>query len=179
MPDLDQIGVVTGLQELCADAASVGGGPIDVLQVAIAGPEFTGDYDMWAAIHDLSDKSHAGDDDGDGWSNLEEYFYGLDPCEDDRLASPLDISYDSSSGDYTLAFRMNAVLVDPSAPGTLRDSSTLDITSSMDAVSFSSVSGTPSVGSTAGGQTDLSYTASASSSSCFFRLEITPSTPSP
>ncbi len=159
--------------------ATGGGGSIDLLQVADTGPDFTGTYDDWAAFHGLTDQSHAGDDDNDSRTNLEEYFRGLDPCGDDRFVPDLLISYNIPTDEFTLSFKMSSILFNPKMPGTLRDGSTLVIKDSTDLGSFSAVSGTMTVGSSANGRTDVSYTDTAADPRCHFRLELTPSTPSP
>ncbi|NNC90800.1 MAG: S8 family serine peptidase [Akkermansiaceae bacterium] len=166
--------------ELAGDTyATGGGGSIDLLQIPAAGPDFASTYNDWADFHGLTDQSHGGDDDGDGWTNLEEYFYGLDACGSDPFGSPLGISYDPVTDKYTLDFKLSQILLDPVAPGTLRDGSTLVIKDSAGLVTFTAVGGSMTVGGSSGGRTAVSYTDLALDPKCHFRLEFTPSTPSP
>jgi hypothetical protein len=163
---------------LTGDAYTDGTSGLDILQLDSAGPDFYLDYDDWAAWFALADTTHAGDDDGDGWTNLEEFFHGLSPCTFEQHGSQVAISYDHASSKATFSFTISSVLLDASSLGTLLDGTTYEVTDTTTLASFATSGETLAVGGSTGGQTTLSQTASAVTE-CYLRVEYSPALPSP
>ncbi|MDA0765887.1 MAG: S8 family serine peptidase [Verrucomicrobia bacterium] len=164
---------------LTGDAYLDGGSGLSIIQLASAGPAFFLTYDDWTAYHGLADDTHAGDDDGDGWTNLDEYFRGLKPTKADPKGAQAWITYNPSTNKYNYTFHISSVLLDPASLGTLRDGGTYEVTDSTTATGFRTAPGTLTVGSSTGTQTELSLENTVFDPKCFFQLDISPASPSP
>jgi len=73
------------------------------------------DFADWTSWYDLIDTATTGNDDGDNWTNEEEYIWGFDPRVVDYEGSLLVLSYDAESSTLTIEFPLSCALYQPSA----------------------------------------------------------------
>ncbi|MEM1085402.1 MAG: S8 family serine peptidase [Verrucomicrobiota bacterium] len=112
------------------------------------------------------------DSDGDGRHDLVESFFGSDPLDaSDQPASPT-VATSSTAASIDMNFTVDASRFNPADPYTLTDGTTWKVLSSSNLDSWGDATGTLSVGSTSGGKTNLTFTASASGTATFLRIEI-------
>lgn len=164
---------------LAADTYPEGGSGLSILQLPATGPAFSLDYDAWTAWHKLADVTHAGDEDGDGWNNLDEYFHGLKPTKFDPKGAQATISYDAITGKYSYRFHIATALLDQASLGSLRDGGSYEVTHSMTGTGFTTAPGTLTVGSSTGLQTELLLENTVVDPKCFLQLDVSPASPSP
>lgn len=134
-------------------------------------------YTDWATWFDLANTGYTDNDDGDLYSNLEEYVHGFDPTIAET--PPHGFGIDSySAPNLEMGFPIASWLWDSSATGPnylLRDGiTTLAVSSSTDLVTFSPTTVTLTPGTDCGFQTYLSFSIDTSlTSEKFFRIEST------
>ncbi|MEO1836200.1 MAG: S8 family serine peptidase, partial [Akkermansiaceae bacterium] len=73
------------------------------------------DFADWTSWYDLIDTATTGNDDGDNWTNEEEYIWGFNPRVVDYEGSLLALSYDAESSTLTIEFPLSCALYQPSA----------------------------------------------------------------
>ncbi|GAA5121381.1 hypothetical protein JIN84_00610 [Luteolibacter yonseiensis] len=107
------VGVACTLELINADKGSWGWIAMDDVQLppGSSTPAVVGSpFDIWIGTNypGLSDKSSAGDPDGDGLSNLQEYAFGLDPSSG-ASSSPITVQLDKTAGTFRYTRRDPAV----------------------------------------------------------------------
>lgn len=145
------------------------------IKAATVHPDCYTDFQDWVNWFILAGTTPTGNDDGDGFTNLEEYVFGFNPRSRDSLSQGFGIeSYLSPT--LTMGFPVAGWLWNAAETGpnyTLRDGSTsLAITASNDLTAFTPESVALSGGSDCDGQILLTFPINTSSPSHkFFRVE--------
>jgi len=164
--------IETALATTCSQSGTIGA----IVKVPTATVPWFTSFSDWADWYMLTDKTAAGNDDGDPWTNEEEFVWGLDPMTAD--SAPLVGVSDGGAGAVTVDFPLACHLYDSGVltSFTLRDSSSLKIMRSSDLDAWTDVSGSLTLveGATNDGQIRLSFDHTISSSPCFFQIRVAP-----
>jgi hypothetical protein len=130
----------------------------------------------WTNWFLLDDTSTSGNDDGDNWTNEEEYIWGFDPTVKNFEGSVVTLSYDPLTTTLTFEFHLSCFLYQPSTLTTheLRDGSSLIIQQSSDLQSWSNINEDLILveEGSSGGQMRVSFNYVVSASRCFFRVSV-------
>ncbi|MEO1843604.1 MAG: hypothetical protein ABGZ37_04925, partial [Akkermansiaceae bacterium] len=125
----------------------------------------------------LLDPSTSGNDDGDNWTNEEEYIWGFNPQVPNFEDSVVTLSYKPSTTTLTFEFHLSCFLYQPSAlmsPYELRDGSSLIIERSSDLQSWTDITNTLTLveKGSSGGQMRVSFDYMVNASRYFFRVTV-------
>lgn len=149
----------------------------DIVHLSVTGIENFVNFDDWTNWYGLSEKGVMGNDDGDLWSNQEEFIWGLNPLVGETSATIASCSLDRSTSTYTYTFPLSCLLYQPAtltAPHELRDGTNLIIERSDDLDTWVDISN--SITLVEEGHSDdqmtLSFDYKVSSSPCFFRVRV-------
>lgn len=152
-------------------------GPGDIVHLPVAGIESFVDFGDWAKWYLLSDATTSGNDDGDFWTNEQEFIWGLNPLVGETSTTVASFSFDRGTATYTYTFPLSCLLYQPAtltAPHELRDGTNLIIERSDDLDTWVDISN--SITLVEEGHSDdqmtLSFDYMVSSSPCFFRVRI-------
>ena len=135
------------------------------------------DFADWTSWYDLIDTATTGNDDGDNWTNEEEYIWGFDPRVVDYEGSLLVLSYDAESSTLTIEFPLSCALYQPSAltnDHLLRGGSSLIIERSSDLQSWTDITSMITLVEEGHGsnQVTISFDYEVITAPCFFRVKV-------
>jgi hypothetical protein len=135
------------------------------------------DFPDWTSWYDLTNATFEGNDDGDNWTNEEEYIWGFNPRVIDYEGSLLVLSYDAESSTLTIEFPLSCALYQPSAlmaPYYLRDASTLSVQQSSDLQTWNDITSMITLVEEGHGsnQVTISFDYVVNTAPCFFRVRV-------
>lgn len=172
-PVLNPVDLETAVVSTHSQSDTIG----KIAHIPTAGVPGAMDFADWTAWYGLVDSTISGNDDGDNWTNEEEYIWGFDPLSFDYQGSLLDLSYAFATSTLTIEFPLSCALYQPSAlmtPYHLRDGSSLSVERSSDLKTWTDVTSTLTFVEEghSGNQTKISFDYVVSTSPCFFRIKV-------
>ena len=135
------------------------------------------DWTSWYLTDAGADATREGNDDGDNWTNEEEYIWGFNPRVPNFEDSVVTLSYKPSTTTLTFEFHLSCFLYQSSAlmsPYELRDGSSLIIERSSDLQSWTDITNTLTLEEkgSSGGQMRVSFDYMVNASRYFFRVTV-------
>jgi hypothetical protein len=133
------------------------------------------DFPDWTSWYDLTNATFEGNDDGDNWTNEEEYIWGFNPRVIDYEGSLLALSYEAEI--LTIEFPLSCALYQPSAltnDHLLRGGKELSVEQSSDLENWTAITSMITLVEEGHGsnQVTISFDYEVITAPCFFRVRV-------
>jgi len=129
------------------------------------------DFDSWSDFYGINPPNPSGDSDGDGTTDLLEYFHGGNPLSDDAKGNRISLT--SYQGTMEVTFPIDATLYDPESPNALVDGTPWRVQVSTDLKNWAAPNiAAQNAGQQVGNRIPITWWIPADSPQWFVRVEV-------